>query len=405
MSEEKIRDSLEYGDINQLNVDITNKVLGFDKGFCYTLNRNDPKDKNVFRSLEEKLNEMKFDIVLTNPPYQWASDDDSGRDTKNNRENLWTRGVTMSFERLTKDDGYVAMVTPPSWRTASYDYGNTSILNDYFRPNNVISVNLDECKKHFKVGSDFSYWIVEKGTKGIKTELVTPAGTNEVNLNSDTFNYGLPRDYQSDVIDLVGEFLNENRKKIKLSAQYHGAVDPSWLRTNDKLDKELSDEEIIEKYKLDKNNITKIIKSKKGKNIFFKGKYKQYHTLATQEYTYCDETSSKDFSLFNKPKAMLSLSGTYKWIADASGKIVIGNYVLSRVVEQEEKIEYIMQVLNSSVYQFMCHQFKSSGFINGKFLSILPELDFTRPWTEDQIKDEFKVSDRISKILDEEYDN
>ena len=405
MSEEKIRDSLEYGDINQLNVDITNKVLGFDKGFCYTLNRNDPKDKNVFRSLEEKLNGMKFDIVLTNPPYQWASDDDSGRDTKNNRENLWTRGVTMSFERLTKDDGYVAMVTPPSWRTASYDYGNTSILNDYFRPNNVISINLDECKKHFKVGSDFSYWIVEKGTKGIKTELVTPAGTNEVNLNSDTFNYGLPRDYQSDVIDLVGEFLNENRKKIKLSAQYHGAVDPSWLRTNDKLDKELSDEEIIEKYKLDKNNITKIIKSKKGKNIFFKGKYKQYHTLATQEYTYCDETSSKDFSLFNKPKAMLSLSGTYKWIADASGKIVIGNYVLSRVVEQEEKIEYIMQVLNSSVYQFMCHQFKSSGFINGKFLSILPELDFTRPWTEDQIQDEFKVSDRIRKILDEEYDN
>lgn len=406
ISKEKIQDILEYGDVNQLNVDITNKVLGFNKGFCYTLNRNDSKDKNVFKFLEEKLKRMKFDIVLTNPPYQWASDDDSGRDTKNNRENLWTRGVTMSFERLSKDDGYVAMVTPPSWRTASYDYGTTSILNDYFRPNNVIVINLDECKRHFKVGSDFSYWVVEKGVKGKKTELVTLAGKTIIDLNSNTFDYGLPRDYESDVIDLVGNFFNKDRKKINLHRQYHGAIDPTWLRTEDKEDKEASDEEIILKYKLDKKDITRIQKSKKGKNIFFKGKYKQYHTLATQKYTYCDKTSKEDgSSLYNKPKVMLSLSGTYEWVADASGEIVIGNYVLSRLLEQGEKIEYIMQVLNSSVYQFMCYQFKSSGFINGKFLSKLPELDFTRSWTEDQIRDEFKVSDRIKKILDEEYDN
>ena len=405
ITKEKIQDSLEYGDINQLNVAITNKVLGFDKGFCYNLNRNDPKDKNVFKFLEEKLKGMKFDIVLTNPPYQWASDDDSGRDTKNNRENLWTRGVTMSFERLSKDNGYVAMVTPPSWRTASYDYGNTSILRDYFRPNNVITINLDECKKHFKVGSDFSYWIVEKGTTGKKTELVTLAGATKVNLNSGTFDYGLPRDYENDVIELVGEFLSDDREKINLSKQYYGAVDPNWLRTDDKIDKDLSDDEILQKYKLDKDSINKIVKSKKGKNIFFKGKYKQYHTLATKEYTYCDATSSKDVSLYNKPKAMLSMSGTYKWVADASGEIVIGHYVLSRLLEQGEKIEYIMQVLNSSVYQFMCYQFRSSGFINGKFLSKLPNLDFTRSWTEDQIRDEFKVSDRIRKILDDEYDN
>jgi len=405
MSKEKIRDSLEYGDINQLNVDITNKVLGFDKGFCYNLNRNDSKDKNVFKFLEEKLNGMKFDIVLTNPPYQWASDDDSGRDTKNNRENLWTRGVTMSFERLSKDDGFVAMVTPPSWRTASFDYAKTSILNDYFRPNNVISINLDECKKHFKVGSDFSYWIVEKGTRGEQTELITPAGTVNINLSEETFNYGLPRDYETDVIDLLGEFFRKDRKKLTISKQYAGAVDPKWMRTNDKSDKELTDEEVIGKYNLDKNEITKIIKSKKGKNIFFKGKYKQYHTLATQEYTYCDVTGTDNFSLYGMPKAMLSMSGTYEWVSDSSGDIIIGNYVLSRIVEKGEKIEYIIQVLNSTVYRFMCDQFKSSGFINGKFIYKLPELDFTKAWTEDQIRDEFKVSDRIRKILDEEYDN
>ncbi len=402
----EIYNILEYGDINQLNVDITNKILEFDKGFCYSLNRNDSKDKNVFKFLEYKLKLMKFDLIITNPPYQWASDDDSGRDTKNNRENLWTRGVTMSFERLSKENGYVAMVTPPSWRTASYDYGTTSILNDYFRPNNVIVINLDECKRHFKVGSDFSYWVVEKGVKGKKTELVTLAGKTIIDLNSNTFDYGLPRDYENDVIDLVGNFFNKDRKKINLHRQYYGAIDPNWLRTEDKEDKEASDEEIILKYKLDKKNITKIQKSKKGKNIFFKGKYKQYHTLATQEYTYCDKTSKEDgSSLYNKPKAMLSLSGTYEWIADKTGEIVPGNYCLCRLVEEKETIKNIMTVLNSTVYKFMCQQFKSSGFINGKFLAQLPELDFSKTWTEDEIRSEFKVSDRIKKILDEEYEH
>lgn len=402
---DEIENILHYYDANQLNIDITNKVLGFSKGVCYSYNRNDKKDKNKYKFLEEKINGMKFDLVITNPPYQWASDDDSGRDTKNNRENLWTRGVTMSFERLVKDDGIVAMVTPPSWRTASYDYDRSSILNDYFRPNNVISINLDECKKHFRVGSDFSYWIVENGKKGSSTELVTPAGKTTIDLTSSAYDYGLPREYQNDVLDLLGEFFKEDRKKIDLTKQYYGAVDPNWLRTDDKSDKELSDEDLIEKYSLDKNNILAIQKSKKGKNIFFKGKYKQYHTLATQDFTFCDATSKGDATLYGLPKAMISLSGKYKWIADPDGTIVPGNYLVARKVQHNEKIEYIMQVVNSPLYTFMDYQFRASGFVNGKFLSKLPELDFTRPWTNEQIEDEFKVSDRIRKILDEEYND
>ena len=84
---------------------------------------------------------MKFNVVIGNPPYQ-----DGGRDDQANK--LWPLFVKKAHE-LVEDNGYVGMITPNGWMQPTADIGKgtganaLSIFNDIFKKNNLILANVD----------------------------------------------------------------------------------------------------------------------------------------------------------------------------------------------------------------------------------------------------------------------
>ena len=90
---------------------------------------------------------MKFDGLVTNPPYA----DSSHSESKNT---LWRKWF--EFDKLVNDGGVFSEVIPSSWM------GSPPIMKKYFLDGNKLSKNItflnrDECKKHFKgIGSNFS---------------------------------------------------------------------------------------------------------------------------------------------------------------------------------------------------------------------------------------------------------
>ena len=163
-SPKHIVENMIYGnDINKAKATIAASVLS-------KLAQNDTTIYNM-DALEGGFNDMEFDVVLGNPPYQKSKEDGSRMDQASN---LWSVFWSYSIKKFTKKNGIVALVTPTSWLSPSSDIKGSNKINGYNRLwdyfNSVSSyANVKDVAKHFKVGSTFGYVIVNKsGKNGLK---------------------------------------------------------------------------------------------------------------------------------------------------------------------------------------------------------------------------------------------
>lgn len=332
---------------------ITNMIHGVDRSHIQSmittkaLKLVSDVDSNIVcdDSLTRKFN-MKFDVVIGNPPYNWS---DGTKQRKNNRENLWTRFVSKSFEEWVAKDGYVAMVVPKTWMSPSRDYGKTIIVQDYFKPNQVETINIDECAKHFNVGSSFSYFVVKvDGTNSNRlTKVVSDSGTFDMDLRSSTWDMGIPTILDKDIVTMLSKF-------------YNNATPFDWLRQYEGQVNDLVDD----------------------------GPYAVFHTPASKGKTFCTTPSY----LHTTKKVMVSLSGRYEPFYD-EGNTSPSGFIVCLKIKENETLANAKSVLDSKLYRLIVDKlFRYNGFINGNVLKKLPALDLTRSWTDTDIYNYFNLT-------------
>jgi hypothetical protein len=156
---------------------------------------------------------MKFDCLLTNPPYQ-----DSSHDEKKNT--LWRKWIDF-VETIVEDNGVFSLVIPSSWM------GSGPVLkNNFFNEGlktmkyNITHINRDECKRHFpSVGSTFSYFIIEKKGYEYNTTVLSKningdiEVSNNVDLNKSIVDV-FPRDLSSDGLSILEKTLSDSINKL-----------------------------------------------------------------------------------------------------------------------------------------------------------------------------------------------
>jgi len=101
--------------------------------------------------LTKDFNNMKFDVIIGNPPYQSTEDGSM-------RKKAWV----LFSEKAMELSKIVAFVTPNAWQKTS----------KYFKPiGEKIKMHLvdySDVNKHFKVGEDIGYWIYDKSKEPIE---------------------------------------------------------------------------------------------------------------------------------------------------------------------------------------------------------------------------------------------
>ena len=105
--------------------------------------------KVEYNKLLNMDNSMKFDVIISNPPYQTSNNETGGANS------LWRKFISKAFDCCT-NDGYVAMVCP------GFPVKAKDVRHHFI--NNTPLVLENSVNHHFpKIGINIKYWIVRKG--------------------------------------------------------------------------------------------------------------------------------------------------------------------------------------------------------------------------------------------------
>jgi hypothetical protein len=234
---------------------------------------------------------------------------------------------------------------------------------DYFQKYKTLALNINDCKKYFKEGTSFSYFVIEK------TEADRHA--TRIKSESDEFDVDLrdvpvlPKQVTKDNIDILNKFF------------FGGHTKMDWKGNN-----------------LPESSLNGIDHSDKKSAKY---KYPVYSTPAKGgKYFYRADKMQN----FDREKVLLSVSGAYKPVYD-DGKTGYDSFCLVNLLKDNESLENVRNVIEHPLYLFAMEQTQLVGWLSKPMVANLPALDFTRKMKSQEIYDSFNLTDNQQDKIDE----
>lgn len=366
-----VEECLYFSDINPTNIFICKLLI--DPYNEYKLNYNEGNTLEL--DIKEIWELEGFDAVIGNPPYQAVLKNGV---SKGGGNNLYTKFIYYSDKNLNLD-GYLLYINPPTYFSPgrSNNKNNMNLRKDVFDKYYYHYINLEECAKHFNVGSKFIYYLIQKNSnKNDNLKIICKYNKQiyETNLNQDL----LKRDY------LPYLLTNECLKILdKVKNNY-----------NDKL-------QIFNSTVFDKRRSYVFNKNKKEKNEEYKKRaFENGYIYPIQTTSIQVVYSSKKCKNQNDKKVLMSRSGYLKPFYD-NGIIGVGGDCFSCLVKDEVEGNKIIELLNSKLYKFYIETNKWSGFHNKKVLQDLPNIvNKIENINDTNIYEYFDITEEEIKIIE-----
>jgi hypothetical protein len=296
---------------------------------------------------------IKFDGIITNPPYADASHTEQ-------KNTLWRKWFI--FDKLIKENGVFAEIIPSSWM------GSPPLIKDNFLDENlkisknITHINLDECGKYFKgVGQKFSYFVYTKDEYKNETNLVVRNIDGSIesfteNLNNVIFDV-FPRDLSPLAISILNKTI-VNTKPI-------GILNTTVCHGNNKhLWKHNPQDEFIH-----------AVEKTPNKTIFYKKQHPHQGipkiiiptTTYYRSMYYTENGTSQSFCYYN--------------------------------LKDGEERDIVLNNLNNKLFDYINECFRYSNWNSVNLLKKLPRLPLNIQLTDSEIYEFFNLTeDEISHI-------
>jgi hypothetical protein len=165
------------------------------------------QDEIDFNKLKNNIINMKFDVVVGNPPFQ-----NSLENGQKSKKTLWSNFIDLSVNLL-KHGGYCALVSSDGWCSPTIDIpkGGISIFRDVFKKYNLLVVATNEVVKPYfnNIGTSFSYFILQKSEYCGKTEFILENQNLDVDISQLPF---IPKKINPISLSIHQKIFNTNSK-------------------------------------------------------------------------------------------------------------------------------------------------------------------------------------------------
>jgi uncharacterized FlaG/YvyC family protein len=177
---------------------MTVAAFGILLGNQFDINKMHLRSYNI---LEEDL-DMKFDVVVMNPPYQAPQ---SAEGKRGGGDLLWNKFVEKSFSNWTKEDGFVCAVHPSGWRKPESDRSKYKGLFELMtHQNHMLYLEIHDTKDGidtFNAGTRYDWYVCQKNTEGTTEVLDENNETSRLDLKEYQW---LPNHSITEVASLLG---------------------------------------------------------------------------------------------------------------------------------------------------------------------------------------------------------
>ena len=254
--------------------------------------------------LTHKFN-MKFDVIVMNPPYQ------KGTGNKGQGQTLWNLFVDKAINELLNDGGAYGFITPAGWRALDGSFKNTqkTILDTQITS---ISINnITDGQNTFGVSTRFDYYT------GIKTSSKELAYITDENQNTMTVDMATRKFLPNFDIDFIDSLIaKDGEEKVEVINE----------RSMYPLNK-------VKTTKDNQYNLPCVKYIHKGTEVI--------------DFVYTD----KDKGMFGKPKVMFGIMAQVGGIIlDEEGKYGMCQYTAG-IVDTKENLPLIQKALKSDKFR------------------------------------------------------
>jgi len=309
--------------------------------------------------LTKDFNNMKFDVIIGNPPYQKA----------NRRDKLWPFFVDRS-SMLLKDSGYLAFITPDNWLKASTK--KITRATDFLYPNQKVYLNLDASEYFPNIGESICSYIVQN----TPTFSTTPILFQDIEYNL--------------TLNTICELL----------------VDPKVTSLNNKITEKYSKEHRIGPNRHYDLPIKYSLQHYVDEGVLSLSKTEYFDTFIYST-TRITAYANKNTINTDKWRVMINMSGYYysetepdRYMPILKDVGTIGRTFSILCNSQQEAIN-TKSFLSSKLYRWYVAENKQGGF--NVVCVHLPILDQTRYWTDEEIYEHFGLTDEEVNYVEQNY--